>query len=314
MIRHYIKNYIIRLGKKWWKASSIFFKIMIPISILIKVLEETNLMPIIGMVFEPLMYPLGLPGEMSLVWVTAMVSNIYGGLLALSSIYTNSPLNIAQITTLATLILFAHTFLIEIPICKKAGVKILPTFIIRFFGGYIFAILINLFYTLTNTQQAMVELPLFTTQTLGLGDWAIEEVRKYISISLIVLGLIILLDIFEKIRLIELINNALYPIIKFLGISKKVMPLTIIGMTLGLAYGGGLIIAESKEKDIPKKDIFMSIALLSLFHSIIEDSFLMIAIGADWVGVFVLRFIYTLGVMLLIKKLIEIIPLKYLVD
>jgi hypothetical protein len=57
-----IKEYILRISKKWWKASSIFFKIMIPVSILIKILEETNLMPLIGDVFQPLMYPLGLPG------------------------------------------------------------------------------------------------------------------------------------------------------------------------------------------------------------------------------------------------------------
>lgn len=309
-----IKEYILRISKKWWKASSIFFKIMIPVSILIKILEETNLMPLIGDVFQPLMYPLGLPGEMSLVWVTAMISNIYGGLLALSSIYAHNPLTIAQLTTLTTLILFAHTFLIEIPICKKAGARILPIFLIRFLGGYIFAILINLFYTLTNTNQTIVDIPIITPQNLSLSTWAIAEVKKYLIISIIVLSLIILLDILEKIKVIELINKLLYPVIKILGISKEVMPLTLIGMTLGLAYGGGLIIAESKEKNIPKKDIFMSLALLSLFHSIIEDSLLMIGVGADWFGVFILRFIYSIALMLILKKLINHIPLKYLLD
>lgn len=309
-----VKEYLYRIIRKWWQACSIFFKIMIPISILIKILNETNLMPIIGNIFEPLMYPLGLPGEMSLVWVTAMLSNIYGGLLALSSIYANNPLTIAQITTLATLILFAHTFLIEIPICKKAGVKVLPTFIIRFVGGYIYAILINLIYTITNTNQIIVDLPIISQPNQTLIEWGISEVQKYFSICLIVMSLIITLDVLERIRVISLINKALYPIIKFFGISEKVMPLTLIGMTLGLAYGGGLIIAESKEKDISKKDIFLSLALLSLFHSIIEDSLLMIGVGADWVGVFVIRFIYTIIIMLLIKKLVALIPMKYLVD
>ena len=92
------------------------------------------------------------------------------------------------------------------------------------------------------------------------------------------------------------------------------MPLTLIGMTLGLAYGGGLIIAESKEKDISKKDIFLSIALLSLFHSIIEDSLLMIGLGASWTGVFLIRLIYTILLMLIIVKLVKIIPQKYLLE
>lgn len=309
-----MKQYIYKILKKWWAACSIFFKIMIPISILIKILQETNAMTFIGRLFEPLMYPLGLPGEMSLVWVTAMISNIYGGILALSSIYASNPLTIAQLTVLATLMLFAHTFLIEIPICKKAGTKILPIFLIRFVGGYIFAVLLNLIYSLFDLYQTTVEIPITTSETLTLTRWAFTEVQKYITIASIVLLLIISLDILERIKVIYLINKLLYPVIKLLGISPKVMPLTLIGMTLGLAYGGGLIIAESKEKDISKKDIFLSLALLSLFHSIIEDSLLMIGLGASWTGVFLIRFIYTILLMLIIVKLIKIIPQKYLVD
>lgn len=307
-----MKKYIRKILRKWWLASSIFFKIMIPISILIKVLQETNTMPFIGRLFEPLMYPLGLPGEMSIVWVTAMISNIYGGILVLSSIIADNPLNIAQITTLSTLILFAHTFLIEIPICQKAGAKFLPIFLIRFLGGYIFAIILSFSYSLFGVYQGdPVILPIITTEDLSLGNWALAEIQKYITIGAIVLLLILTLDFLERIRVIELINRLLSPVIKFLGISPKVMPLTIIGMTLGLAYGGGLIIAESKENDISKKDIFLSLALLSLFHSIIEDSLLMIGLGASWTGVFLFRFIFTIIVMLLIARLVNKVPIKY---
>ena len=309
-----MKQYIYKILKKWWSACSIFFKIMIPISILIKILQETNAITFIGRLFEPLMYPLGLPGEMSLVWVTAMISNIYGGILALSSIYHSNPLTVAQLTILTTLMLFAHTFLIEIPICKNAGTKILPIFIIRFVGGYICAVFLNLIYSLFDLYQTPVEMPITTSEALTLTQWALTEVQKYITIASIVLILIISLDILERIKVISLINKLLYPIIKLLGISPKVMPLTLIGMTLGLAYGGGLIIAESKEKDISKKDIFLSLALLSLFHSIIEDSLLMIGLGASWTGVLLIRFIFTIIFMLIIVKLVKIIPQKYLVD
>ncbi len=309
-----MKQYINKIFRKWWAACSIFFKIMIPISILIKVLQEINAITFIGRLFEPLMYPLGLPGEMSLVWVTAMVSNIYGGILALSSIYASNPLTVAQLTVLVTLMLFAHTFLIELPICKKAGTKIFPILLIRFVGGYVCAMLLNLIYSLFDLYQTPVTIPIRTSETLSLTQWALTEVQKYVTIASIVLILIVSLDILERIKVISLINKLLYPVIKLLGISPKVMPLTLIGMTLGLAYGGGLIIAESKEKDISKKDIFLSLALLSLFHSIIEDSLLMIGLGASWTGVLLIRFIYTIILMLIIVKLVKIIPQKYLVD
>lgn len=309
-----MKEYAKKIFSKWWAACSIFFKVMIPVSILIKILQETNVMPLLGNLFEPLMYPLGLPGEMSIVWVTAMLSNIYGGILALSSIYSDNPLNVAQITTLSTLILFAHTFLVEIPICKKAGAKILPIFLLRFLGGYLFAILLNFTYSVFGAYQTPVALPIITTEKLSFIDWALGEVQKYITIAAIVMLLILTLDFLERIKVIDFINRLLFPVIKFLGISPKVMPLTIVGMTLGLAYGGGLIIAESKENDIPKKDIFLSLALLSLFHSIIEDSLLMIGLGASWTGVFLIRFIYTILIMLIIVKLVKRLPLKYFMN
>ncbi len=287
---------------------------MIPVSIIIKVLQQTGAMPYISQAFEPLMYPLGLPQEMSLVWVTAMLSNIYGGILALSGIYANNPLSVAQMTVLTTLILFAHTLLIEIPICKKAGTKILPIFLIRVVGGYLFALILNLIYSSFNLYQTIIELPALSSENLSLTDWAIGEIKKYITIALIVMALIHILDILERIKVITLINKLLYPVIKLLGISEKVMPLTLVGMTLGLAYGGGLIVAESKEKNIPKKDIFLSLALLSLFHSIIEDSLLMIALGASWTGVFLFRFIVSILAMLIIVKLVNKLPIKYFMD
>ena len=99
---------------KWWSACSVFFKIMIPVSIVIKLLEESGALSRIGVVLSPLMAPLNLPGEMGIVWATTMLSNIYGGLLSLSSMFPEDGLTVAQMTTLTSLMLFAHTFLIEI--------------------------------------------------------------------------------------------------------------------------------------------------------------------------------------------------------
>ncbi|HIW87326.1 MAG TPA: hypothetical protein IAC47_03520, partial [Candidatus Onthomorpha intestinigallinarum] len=58
--------------------------------------------------------------------------------------------------------------------------------------------------------------------------------------------------------------------------------------------------------------IFLSLAFLSLFHSIIEDHLLMIALGAHWFWIFILRLVFTLGLMMLIKHLSNKIPSKYL--
>jgi len=91
--------------------------------------------------------------------------------------------------------------------------------------------------------------------------------------------------------------------LRFLGIGKDVIPITVIGMTMGLAYGGALIIKEVKERDLKKRDVFYALILMSLCHSIIEDSLLLMAIGASWTGVFVFRVIFALVVAYLFVKI-----------
>lgn len=294
-----------KIIKKWFSACSVFFKIMIPVSLIIKLLEETGLMQYVGYALSPLMQPLGLSGEMGLVWGVTMLSNIYGGLLTLSSLQPDGGMTVAQITTLSSLMLFAHTFLIEIPICVKAGCKFIPIFLIRFLSAYVFALLtaqICMRFSLCDSPVSAIHFTETSSSWLG---WAVGEIKKYVSIALIVLSLVVLLELLERVGFLRLLEKILSPVVGFIGISPKVIPITIIGMTLGLAYGGGLIVAESKENPIEKRDIFLSLAFLSLFHSIIEDHLLMIGIGANAFFVFVLRFVFSIVAMLLIKYLYD---------
>lgn len=313
MERTKIKQILSTIARKWFSACKLFFKIMVPVSVIIKILQELDLIRYIGEALSFLMYPLNLPGEMGLVWASAMLSNIYGGVLTYASLPLESPLNVAQITTLASLVLFAHTFLIEIPICVKAGCRFLPIFLIRFAGAYIFAFIVAqscLAGSWCQTPTDAFTLPV--VQDEGLWTWIAGELKKYAVISLVVLALVVLLEIMDRLGITRMLERIMSPLVKLIGISPKVMPITLIGMTLGLAYGGGLIVAQSREKPLESRDIFLSLAFLSLFHSIIEDHLLMIALGAHWFWIFILRLVFTLGLMMLIKHLSNKIPSKYL--
>lgn len=308
-----MKQILSTIARKWFSACKLFFKIMVPVSVIIKILQELDLIRYIGEALSFLMYPLNLPGEMGLVWASAMLSNIYGGVLTYASLPLDPPLNVAQMTTLASLVLFAHTFLIEIPICVKAGCRFLPIFLIRFAGAYIFAFIVAqlcLAGSWCQTPTDAFTLPVAPNE--GLWTWIAGELKKYAVISLVVLALVVLLEIMDRLGITRMLERIMSPLVKLIGISPKVMPITLIGMTLGLAYGGGLIVAQSREKPLEGRDIFLSLAFLSLFHSIIEDHLLMIAMGAHWFWIFILRLVFTLGLMMLIKHLSNKIPSKYL--
>jgi spore maturation protein SpmB len=287
---------------------------MIPISILIRFIQEWGLLTHISGILSPIMSVVGLPAEMSLVWLTSMVVSIYGGFLALFSIYPSmaEPLSIAQITILLTMTLIAHTFPIELTISQKTGIKTGIMFIIRFGFAILAGIILAQIYSFLNVLQEPAKLPpmLISTQSTW-SAWALNEVKNYFIIACVIFTLITLIRILQVTGIIKIINKIMEPALGWLGISQTMLPLTIIGLTLGIAYGGGLLIEECKQQNFKPKEVFYSMTLMGLFHSIIEDTILMLSMGGNWSGVILFRAVFAFIITYIIVKLTRNIDEKY---
>ena len=280
-------------------------KIMIPISIIVKILGELGIIEIAGDFLAPIMRVVGLPGDFGLVWATAMITNIYGGLVVFFSLSVKNSLTVAQVTVLGTMILVAHTLLIESRITQKAGVRLWFMLSLRVLGAFILGWILNIIFTTFNLyQNESMLLWKPTYENSSILYWIIGECKNYFMIFIIILSLLFLMKILKKSGIINRLNNTLEPILKSLGMSKDAAPITIIGMTLGLAYGGGLIIKEVKSGYLSKKDAFLSLSLMGLSHSLIEDTLLMIAIGASLAGILFARLLFTIEVIVVLIKFI----------
>lgn len=289
-----LKSFALSIFNPWKRTCKILFKILIPISILIKILQETGGINYVSNFFDPLMQLMGLPGEMGIVWASAIFGNLYGGLLAFYSLQATVSLTVAQVTILMTALLIAHSFLMEVVVVYKAGLKWIPIVLFRLGMAVVVGIFLNFFYSTTNLLQepASQIMTLSAPADQSITAWIINELKNYISIALIILALITVLEILKRIGLIAKLNKLLEPILNFIGMTSKIVPLTIIGLTLGLAYGGALIIDETRATSISKKDIFYSLLLMSLFHSIIEDTMLVASAGGNWSGIVLFRFVF----------------------
>jgi hypothetical protein len=279
---------------------------MIPVSIIVKILQETGLIVYIGDALAPLMSVMGLPGEMGLVWASAMLGNIYAGIITYFSIGIN--LTVAQVTVLSTVILIAHTLPIELAITQKAGVKAISAFLFRFIFGFVAGVILYHLYGIFNIYQDIptgIDKIVMIPEKATWGSWALGELKNYAIVFCYITLLIIIIDILKRVGIIEKINRWFYPVLKLLGIGKEVIPITVIGMTLGLAYGGGLIINEVNQTKLERRNVCYALMLMSLSHSIIEDSLIMIAIGAKVSGIFIFRFIFTLIVMYFFVKITQ---------
>ncbi|MEI7597511.1 MAG: nucleoside recognition domain-containing protein [Bacteroidota bacterium] len=287
-----------------YKASTALFKIMIPVSIVVRILQETGLIHNVGDALNPLMKLVGLPGEMGLVWATTMITNLYGGILALVAIQGSVSLTVAQVTVLTTMMLVAHTFPIELQVARKAGVKLRAMFILRFSFALVLGILLNWFYKSFDMLQQHAVITFKTNKVLNPSwlEWGISEIKNYGIILLVIFSLILMMKILNLTGVIKLITKLFKPILGVMGIGSEVITITIIGLTLGIAYGGALIIKETEQKKVKVRDVFYALTLMGLCHSMIEDTLLMIALGGDISGVLFARIIFAFIVTYLIVR------------
>jgi hypothetical protein len=297
------------------KSTLGLYKIMIPISILVKLAQYLDLISILGNVLSPVMKTIGLPGECGIIWATTMVTNIYGGMMAFYSLTAGSSLTTAQVSVLCSLMLMAHALPLELQIARKAGCRFGIMFLIRFgFGLLTGFVMFHMLHLMGWLQEPnVIQWKPDTIINPDLIQWFFNELKKYIMVYLVVSTLLLLMRILKKTGILDKFSEGLKPVLGILGINKDVIPMTVIGLSLGILYGGALIIKEAEEKEIPKMDVFYAFVLMGLCHSLIEDSLLMISMGAAWSMVFVFRMLFALVITLILVRVIRLFKEKYVI-
>ena len=269
------------------------FKLMIPIILLVKVLEEIGAITLLGQWLGPLMALVGLPEEMGLVWAATIATNIYGGMIVLYSVAADNTLTVAQMTVLGGLLLMAHGLPIETRIAQLAGMRMRVAIITRMFGAFAFAWLLHIFYDQTQTLQEPAQM-MWQPQPIpdGLVYWFLAQAKALVMIQIVIIILLTFLKIMRILGVEKVIQWMLRPLLKLVGIGKEATTITLVGITLGIAFGGGLLIKEAHAGHVSKKDVFTSLILLGFCHSLIEDTLLVILLGAHLSGVLWFRLVF----------------------
>ena len=288
------------------------YKILIPFVFIIKLLEVTGIVDLIAKAFAPLMGLIGLPPELGIIWVTALVVNIYAALILFVSIVPSLDVSVAQITILTVAMLLCHNLLIESAISKSAGVSFLFTSFYRLLSAFFVCCILNLIYSKFNYLQE----PFITSFTLeqpqpGLWFWLKDQILYLFYIFIIVIVLVTILEILKAIGIESFLKKILVPPLRFFGISESAMNIIIIGMTIGLQFGGGILIKEVNSAKIDKQSVFLSILMINLVHAIIEDTLLMLAVGGHFSGVIFARIIFGLLISLMMLKIYKVFNLFF---
>ncbi|MEM5527592.1 hypothetical protein WN093_02060 [Gammaproteobacteria bacterium AS21] len=292
------------LARDIFNVTFTLFKVMIPILIVIKVLEEFGAIILLSEFIAPLMQSVGLPSSMGLVWATTLLTNIYGGLIVLVSLDTQ--LSVAQASVLGSMMLLAHSLPIEAAIAKKAGVSLWITLLVRIGGSLVLAWLLHNIYQSSGVlaQPAQILWTPDTQYDPSYMAWALDQLVNLVMVFVVIAVLLFSLKILKLLGIEKLMAVVLRPFLRLLNIGDEAINLTIIGITLGLSFGGGLLINEARKGHIKARDIFTAIMLLNLLHSLIEDTLLILLIGADFNTIFWGRLVFSLVVVALINGLL----------
>ena len=280
------------------------FIIMIPTLIIVKILDELGFVEILNKFCAPLMFLLGLPEAISLVFTTSLLTSPYAGLIVFSGLPADMPFTAAQASVLGLLILFTHSLPIEVIICRKAGVRARAMIFIRLGLGVLSCYLLNLFFQLTGYMNypATILLPSLESAP-DLFSWALSQLKGLGMIFIIIIALVILLDFLKYIGVERLIEKALKPFLNFLGVGEKASTIAVVGVTLGIGFGAGLLIKEVKTGKLHYKDVFGVLVLVGMLHSIIEDTAVVSLIGSNIIITLFLRAILTLCIVYIFMRL-----------
>lgn len=304
-------NFLKSTIKKSLNMTWFLIKVTVPISLMIKILSDLGLIKYIAAFFSPVMKLVGISGELGIVWITGMLTNIYGGLITLFNFSQTKDFSVREITIVATMILIAHSMLPETRILVKVGANGKKLVFIRIIVALFTGFFMNLIYRGLNlyNENVILNFAPKSSDNSYIGFF-ISQGKNYLNVFFIILGLLLLMKLLEKIGLISLVNKLLKPLLKPLGIGGEATTINLVSLTLGITYGAALFVDEVKKGKITKKELTNSIYLMSLCHALIEDSILMLSIGAKASGVLLIRILTTYVLIFIYNKYRHKIQIK----
>ncbi len=270
--------------KPAFTTTRFLLSVMVPVSLAVLFLDRSGLLVPIARLLDPLMHLLGLPGEASLVFISAMLLNNYSAIAVIGTL----SLGLREITIVAVMCLIAHNLIIESTVMHKTGSSAIKVVLLRITSAVATAWLLNLIMpqdlagqaSLASAPDSAVRAALTLAQVPAiLGTWALQSGLLIFKIAVIVTLLMVAQKLLEEFHVMELLGKIMTPLMVIMGLPPAAGFLWIVANVVGLAYGAAIMIerSETGKMSLSDNDLFNHHAAVS--HSLLEDTLLFAAIG-----------------------------------
>jgi len=218
-------------------------------------------------------------------------------------------LSVADMTVFSALLLFAHFLPVEQRIIQKAGAGFVVTTILRLAGGMIYALMLSQLFRLTGILSSPINptwIPV--AEAIGWPGFIASTAETMAWMLVILLALAWLIEFLKWSGLLELMKRGVTPLFRYAGIGNEASELVAIGLLLGISYGGGLLIREVRSGRVHPRQVFLSCVFMGFAHSIIEDTLIVVALGADLTSVLLGRLVFAIAATALIAAVVRKLP------
>ena len=115
--------------------------------------------------------------------------------------------------------------------------------------------------------------------------------RIAVLVPAIIIPLMIFLALLTDARLLDRGVDFVQPVMRRLNLSGRVAFPLLAGLFLGIVFGSGVIISIANDGTLTKRDLIIVLVFLGICHSVIEDTLVFAALGANWWVLISSRFI-----------------------
>lgn len=254
-------------------------KVIFPITLFITILEYTPVLPWLIKQISPIMGIFGLSGEAAVPLVLGNALNLYAGIAAIVSF----DFSVKEVFILAMMLSFSHNLFIESTVASRVGVSAWFIGGVRASLAIVAGITINLLWD-GGGEPAQYGLISSSPETLnGWNEIAIHGFQTafiaVVQLALIVIPLMVIMQYLREKGWLTKFSNGLAPFTKLLGMERNTSMTLVAGLTIGLAYGAGLMIQAVKEDGVSKRDMYLALIFLVSCHAVVEDTVIFIPLG-----------------------------------
>lgn len=257
------------------KTALWLLKITIPVSFAVFLFDYSGWMNILAGWVAPFFRLIGLSGEASIVLITSIITNIYSAIAVMTTLGTGY----REGTILAVMCLISHALIVETAIQGKTGSNPWRVVFIRLSASLLSAFLLNRLLPGEMAGNHDILLPQNIEFIPALKAWLLAISITTLKILVLVNLLLILQKILSEFGLIKWILKPFEPLLRIMGLPPKTGFLWMVAYTLGLSYGGAIMISQSEEGHLTKREADLLNHHIAISHSILEDTLLFAAMG-----------------------------------